>query len=369
MQNAMECYGNPSSLHPIGEEAHKLVEQARKDILATLGVRTGASAEQLIFTSCGSEADNLALFGTAYAKPRRRGGRIISTDSEHSAVEKTLCALEADGFDVVRISTKGGVPDFDAYAKALNEKTFLVTMMMVNNETGAQYDVERAFAMAKAKNPDIVTHTDAVQGYLKRRFTAQSIKADLISLSGHKIHAPKGIGALYVSKDALRRRDLRPVLLGGGQEGGFRSGTENVIGIAAFGAAAKEGFASLNETLPYVRGLREYAEELLEVLPVRINRPQGARAPHVLHLTLPQIRSETMLHELSKCGICVSAGSACSSHATSKKSRALSAFGLTDTDIEYSLRISFAASNTREDVEALSRALQDACAHLVRAQR
>lgn len=367
IRTAMECYGNPSSLHPLGEQAHRLVEQARKDILATLGVRASGGG-QLIFTSCGSEADNLALFGTAYAKPRRRGGRIISTDSEHSAVEKVLVALEADGFDVVRIPTKNGVLDLDAYAAALNDKTFLVTMMMVNNETGAQYDIARAFAMAKAKNPDIVTHTDAVQGYLKCRFTPQSIKADMVSISGHKIHAPKGVGALYVSKDALRRRDLTPTLLGGGQEDGFRSGTENVIGIAALGAAAKDGYSRLSDTLTRMRELRDYAEALLSDLPVRINRPTGERAPHILHLTLPEIRSETMLHELSQSGICVSAGSACSAHSKAK-SPALAAFGLTDREIEFSLRISFGIDNTKEDVDALAEAMKAAFSHLVRAKR
>lgn len=368
MREAMECYGNPSSLHPLGDAAHKLVEQARKDILNALGVRSGANAGELIFTSCGTEADHLALFGTAYAKPRRRGGRIISTDSEHSAIEKSLKALENEGFDVVRISTRGGVLDMEAYAKALNDKTFLVTMMTVNNETGAQYDIARAFGMAKAKNPDIVTHTDAVQGFLKCRLTPQSIKADLISISGHKIHAPKGVGALYISKDALRRRDLVPILLGGGQEGGFRSGTENVIGIAALGAAAREGYATLNESLLKMQELRDYAQERLSELPVRINLPSGARAPHILHLTLPNIRSETMLHELSQSGICVSAGSACSSHSKAK-SPALLSFGLSENEIEYSLRISFSAYNTKEDVDALIAAMKNAFAHLVRAQR
>ena len=333
MREAMECYGNPSSLHPLGDAAHRLVEQARKDVMSALGVRAGANAGQLIFTSCGTEADQLALFGTAYAKPRRKGGRIISTDSEHSAIEKSLKALEAEGFDVVRIPTRSGVLDFDAYANALNDKTFLVTMMTVNNETGAQYDIARAFDMAKAKKNDIVTHTDAVQGFLKCRMTPQTLKADMISISGHKIHAPKGVGALYVSKEALRRRDLVPILLGGGQEDGFRSGTENVIGIAALGAAAKEGYASLNVSLAKMQELRDYAQALLSELPVRVNLPTGARAPHILHLTLPNIRSETMLHELSKSGICVSAGSACSSHSKSK-SPALLAFGLSENEIK-----------------------------------
>ncbi len=365
IRETMECYGNPSSLHPMGEGARKLVEQARREIGVTLGLRGRVDGGQLIFTSCGSEADNLALLGCAYAKPRRRGGRIITTDSEHPGVENAMQALEKDGFEVVRIPTRDGVPDWDAYAAALNEKTFLVSMMMVNNETGAMYDLRRAFAMAKAKREDIVTHTDAVQGYLKCRFTPQALKADLVTLSGHKIHAPKGVGALCVSADALRRRDIVPILLGGGQEAGFRSGTENVIGIAAFGAAAKAGYASLDASLRTMRELRDYAQERLGTLPVQLNIPKGERAPHILHLTLPDIRSETMLHELSKSGICVSAGSACSSHSRHLSS-ALLAFGLTQRQIESSIRVSFSAYNTKEDVDAFIVALSDALERLVR---
>ena len=290
MTEAMECYGNPSSLHPLGEKAHSMVEQARKDIATTLGVRGPLLPGQLIFTSCGSEADNLAIFGTAYAKARRKGGRVITTDSEHPGVENAMKALEKDGFDVVRIPTRGGVLDMVAFANALNDRTFLVSLMTVNNETGALYDVGRAFAMAKAKNPDVVTHTDAVQGYLKCRFSPTALRADLVTVSAHKIHGPKGIGALLVSPEALKRRDLIPTLMGGGQESSFRSGTENVIGIVGFGAAAKEGYSNLANHLEHLRSLRDYAMERLQALPVRLNLPQGTCAPHILNLTLPDLR-------------------------------------------------------------------------------
>ncbi|MBR2926749.1 MAG: cysteine desulfurase [Clostridia bacterium] len=365
---AAKVYGNPSSLHPVGEAAHKLLEQSRRQIAATLGVRGTLLSGQLIFTACGSESDNLAIFGTAYAKPRRRGGRVITTDSEHSAVENAMKALEADGFEVVRIPTGGGVLDLDAFASALNDKTFLVSLMMVNNETGAHYDIARAFSMAKAKNPNIVTHTDAVQGYLKIPFTPQSIKADLISISAHKVHAPKGVGALYVSPEALKRRDLVPTLYGGGQEGGFRSGTENLIGIASFAAAASDGYANLSAHTETMRTLRDYAEERLAELPVRINRPTGARAPHILHLTLPDIRSETMLHELSKDGICISNGSACSSHAK-QLSRALLGFGLTEREIPFSIRVSVSPYNTKEEIDVFVSSLSRALDTLVRSKR
>ena len=364
----METFGNPSSLHPAGQAARKLVEEARREVASSLGLRGPVRPEQLIFTSCGSEADNLAIFGTAYAKERRRGGRIITTDSEHSGVEKAMQALEADGFEVIRIPTRGGKLDWKVYEDALNARTFLVSMMMVNNETGAMYDVKRAFAMAKAQKPDIVTHTDAVQGYLKCRFTPDAIKADLVTISGHKIHAPKGVGALYVSAAALKRRDIVPTLLGGGQEGGFRSGTENVLGIVAFGAAAKYGFANLNTHLPHLLQLRNYAEEKLSALPVKLHVPTGARAPHILSLSLPDIKSETMVHALSESGICVSGGSACSTH-SKKLSRALLAFGATENETECALRISFSHYNTTEDVDALVEALAVNVEKLVKIHR
>ena len=363
MQEAMDCYGNPSSLHSVGLAARALLDEARGNLARSLGVRVGSG--QLLFTSCGSEADNLAVFGTAYAKARRRGGRVITTDSEHPGVENAMRALEADGFEVVRISTKGGVLDFEQYAEALNNRTFLVSMMMVNNETGAMYDLRRAFSLAKAKDQSIVTHTDAVQGYLKCKFTPQAIKADMVTVSAHKIHGPKGVGALYVSPEALKRRDLVSTLRGGGQEQGFRSGTENVIGIAGFGAAIAEQFAQLDSSLRAISELRNYAEERLRGLPVTVNAPKGLRAPHILSLVLPDVKSETMLNALSQKGICISSGSACSSRSR-ELSASLTAFGLTSEQIASTVRISFSAYNTKEDVDALVAAIEEELAHLVR---
>lgn len=365
MCEAMECYGNPSSLHKLGQDAHAMLETARKRIAASLGLRTLTDARQIIFTSCGSEADNLAILGTAYAKPRRKGGRIITTDSEHAGVENAMKALEKDGFEVVRIPTRKGVLDLDALDAALTPRTFLVSLMSVNNETGAQYDVARAFAIAKAKIPDVVTHTDAVQAYLKGPLSPSAIKADLVTVSAHKIHGPKGVGALYVSQEALKRRDFVPLLLGGGQENGFRSGTENLVGIVGFGATAQEGFSKLADTVKHMTDLRDYARQRLSELPVQLNLPQGACAPHIVNLTLPDIRSETMLHALSADGIFVSNGSACSSHSRDLSS-ALTAFGLTPAQIECSIRISFGAQNTREDVDALVASLKTSIEKLVK---
>lgn len=364
MREVMDHYGNPSSLHFVGNAAMEILETARRQVATSLGV-TRPEPGELIFTSCGSESDNLAILGTAFAKSRRRGMRVITTDSEHPGAANAFRLLEQQGFEVVRIPTHGGELDLERYAAALNDRTFLVSIMMVNNETGAMYDVKRAFTMAKNRDPDIVTHTDAVQGYLKCRFTPKSIRADLITVSAHKIHGPKGVGALYVSRDCLRRRDLVPLLLGGGQESGFRSGTENLIGIAGFGQAAAEGYDALEEDLGKLSSLRELTLKKLSELPLRPNLPTGKCAPHILNYTLPDIRSETMLHALSARGICISNGSACSSH-SHHRSEALTAFGLTPEEIDQSIRISFSAFNTLADVDALAVALAEELERLVR---
>ena len=364
MLEVMEIYGNPSSLHPMGNAAHEVVETARRQVGESLGLRR-LEAGELLFTSCGSESDNLAILGAAYAKPRRKGMKVISTDSEHAGVENALKHLEQNGFRVARIPTVGGVLDMERYENELDRSTFLVTMMTVNNETGAMYDIANAFAMAKALSPDIVTHTDAVQGYMKCRMNPKALSVDMITLSAHKIHGPKGVGALYVSKESLKRRDIVPLLLGGGQEFGFRSGTENTVGIAGFGEAAREGQEALAQRIAHMKELREYAIERLSSLPLRMNLPKGASAPHVLNLTLPNIRSETMLHELSRRGICVSNGSACSSHSKVHRS-SLTAFGLSPKEAEESIRISFAHTNTKEEIDLLHDALTEALDRLVR---
>ncbi len=367
MAEAMEVYGNPSSLHAAGNRAKDLLETARREIAATLGVRRPEAGE-LVFTAGGSEGDNLAAVGTAMAKPRRRGGRIITTDSEHAGLENALRALEGQGFEVVRVPTRNGVLDLDRFSDALNEKTFLVSLMAVNNETGARYDVARAFALAKAFREDIVTHTDAVQAYLRMPLNPKTLRADLITVSAHKVHGPKGVGALYVSPEARKRRDLVPVIHGGGQEAGLRSGTENLIGIAGFAAAAKEGYAAMGETVARLASLRALAEEAVADLPVRVNRPAGDRAPHILNLTVPNIRSETLLHALSARGIYVSNGSACSSH-SAHPSASLAAFGLSPAEIASSIRVSFCETNTESDVRAFADALREEIARLVKINR
>lgn len=367
IREAMEIYGNPSSLHAQGLTAENTVTKARRQIAAALGVRNLAPG-QLIFTACGTEANNTAILGTAYAKARREATRIVTTDSEHPSVENALQKLEKDGFEIVRISTRNGVLDQEAAMAALGEKTLLVTMMMVNNETGARYDIEPIFREAKRRNPNTVTHCDAVQGFLKCKFTAQSLGADLISISGHKIHAPKGVGALYIDPALIKAKKIVPYLIGGGQESGLRSGTENTIGIAAFGAAAEDGFRHLDEHLAHMSELRGYAIDRLHEADFVLNLPAGECAPHIVNLQLPAIKSETMLHFLSNLGICVSSGSACSSHAK-HTSPSLAAFGLTPSQADSSLRVSLSPYNTREDIDALLKALTRGTQTLVRMRR
>ena len=367
MLQAMDAYGNPSSLHTVGQTAHTLVERARGQVAGALGVRL-TRPQELIFTSSGTEASNLAILGSVYAKSRRIGKRIITTDCEHPSVDAVMDRLAADGFDVVRVPTRGGVLDVDAAIRALDEPTVLVSMMLVNNETGARFDVERVFRAAKKKHPETVTHCDAVQGFLKVSFTPSSLGADLITVSAHKIHGPKGVGALYVSPAIHKAKQLAPYIYGGGQESGLRSGTENVIGICGFGAAAARGAARRDTDIGRMTELREYLETRLASLDVKVNRPAGERAPHVVSLTLPQIKSQTMLNWLSAKGICVSSGSACSSHKQTASPTLLS-FGLTPREADCTLRVSLCAENTEAQLDALCSALDDGIRTLVRIKR
>ena len=362
--DAADCYGNPSSLHREGRAAAAMLNNARTAIATSLGLRR-LSPGELVFTSCGSEANSLAIMGTAYAKSRRTANRIVTTDSEHPAVENVMQALEKDGFEVIRISTRGGVLDMEQLDKALNDRVLLVSMMLVNNETGALYDVKRAFALARTRSPGVITHTDAVQGYLKYRFTPASLGADLITLSAHKVHGPKGVGALYINPALLKAKQIVPQLLGGGQENGLRSGTENIPGIAAFGAAVAERYPTLDKDIAHMAALRDRLIAGLEAMSVTVKRPLGNCAPHIVNLTLPNIKSEVMLHFLDARGICVSSGSACSTHAKSV-SRALLAFGATEREADCSLRVSLSSDNTPEEVDLLLGALSEGLGSLIR---
>lgn len=363
---AMEYYGNPSSLHSLGQSAEKLVSAAREKILTALGVRRGAGS--LFFTSCGTEATSAAILGTAFAKSRRDATRILTTDSEHPATKEALAVLAANGFEIVTIPTKRGVLDMQAVSNALDKKIFMASFMLVNNETGAMYSVGKAFALIKSKYPDAITHCDAIQAFLRVDLTPRSLCADLISISGHKVHAPKGVGALYVDQALIKAKKIVPFLRGGGQESGMRSGTENVIGICAFGAAVEDYHEDRSAINARLSELYNYATEKISALGVRINTPDGDRVDHIINVTLPSIKSETMLHLLSADGVFVSSGSACASHA-STPSGSLIAFGLTPAEADCSIRISLSRYNTKEDIDALCASLSKGLERLVRIKR
>lgn len=368
MRQALELtWGNPSSVHSLGLSAEKLADAARDSLLTALGItdRGEAARARVIFTGSGTEADNLAILGTAHAKAQYKGGRIITTDSEHPAILEPCKALEREGYEIVYIPTRGGVLDMESFAAALSSRTFLVSIMAVNNETGAAYDIARAFSMAHDFSPDIVTHTDAVQAFTHIPFSPDRLGADLVTVSAHKIHGPKGVGALIVRPEILRAKKLSPIIFGGGQERGLRSGTENIPGIAGFGAAAEE--SSTDATKARLKRFSELRTRITEGLPscVTVNTPSGKTAPHIISLTLPDIKSETMLNHLSERGIYVSSGSACASHGK-KASHVLTAFGLTTRQADCTIRVSLDDSISDEAADIFLSALNDGCETLAR---
>ena len=335
-----EIYGNPSSLHLMGMNAEKELELARKRVSAALG----ATSEELFFTSGGTEANNTALFGAAYAK-RRSGKRIVISSVEHSSVLEAAARLEQEGFEVVRIAPQidGRIHPEDV-AEAVNDDTILVSVMLVNNETGAVMPVKDIFEAARDKNDKIICHTDAVQAFGKLDFSPKKLGADLLSVSAHKVHAPKGCGALYIK----RRVRIIPRQFGGEQEKKIRPGTEALPLIAAFGAACAEFDVEGNGER--VAELNSYSRQrLLEIGGVVINSPENA-LPYVLNISAGRVRSETMLHFLEEREVFVSSGSAC---AKGKPSHVLSAMGIDRERADSALRISFSKLNTKADVDAL----------------
>lgn len=355
-----ENWGNPSSVHSAGVAARASLEESRRAVMLALGVRRETEG-RILFTSGGTEADFLAITGSVYAKRRveKNGsrGKILTTDSEHPAVEEPLKRLEADGFTVVRIPTRGGVLDMDVLRDNA-EGVILATFMRVNNEHGALYDLAPAFRYIRAASPDAVLHTDAVQGFGKVRCSPAALGADLITLSSHKIGGPKGVGALYVSAPILKAKKLIAMVPGGGQENGFRGGTENMPGIVGFGTACRLASQRMEENAATVTAVRERILSGIAPLgdAVRLNVPEN-HIPNTLSLTVFGIRSEVMLNHLNAAGICVSAGSACSARSR-HISRAMQAFGLTEAEADSTIRVSLSAQNTPEEADCFCDALR-----------
>ena len=347
-------YGNPSSLHAMGFRAEQELREAREAVASQLG----AKPEEIFFTSGGTESNNIALFGAARAR-KKRGNRIVTTQIEHPSVLNTVKRLEQEGFEVVRLKPDSwGKITPEQVRKAVTPETILVSMMRVNNEVGSILPVEAAAdAIEETKAPALL-HIDAVQAFGKLPMRVQKLRADLMSVSAHKIHGPKGIGALYVRKGV----HIEPLTYGGGQEKDMRPGTESMPLIAAFGAAVK-ALPDLEAELSVMRELNAFLREKLAKLDgVKVNSPEDA-LPYILNFSAGGVRAETMLHFLSDRGIYVSSGSACSK---GRASHVLTAMGLPRGRIASALRLSFCRFNTKEEAAAFAAALADGLASITK---
>lgn len=351
-----EQYGNPSSLHTLGIAAQREVERARGEVAALIG----AKPEQVVFTSGGTEANNLAIFGGAEAKARQPHVA-VTTAIEHPSVAACFDRLEVQGWTVIRVQPEAdGTISAEAIEQACTPDTTLVSVMTVNNETGAQMDISAIVTRVRRIAPRALIHTDAVQAAGKLTLRAEKWGVDLLSVSGHKLHGPKGVGALYIRKGVR----VLPRVLGGGQENGLRSGTEPTPAIVGFGAAAAAAPKLFEQSARYERLKACLLEELGTHPNVRFHLPQGG-VPYIVNLSLTGFRSETVLHFLAQRGIFVSSGSAC---AKGKPSAVLTAMGLSSAEIDSSLRVSFCRDNTEEDIHALCAALREAAQVLQRRQ-
>ena len=344
----LETYGNPSSTHTKGREARAVLDNARKQLAAALDCAPG----EVYFTSCGSEGDNWAIINGAESM-RRKGLHIISSEVEHDAVRKSMDELKRRGFEVTMLKPESdGSISPEAVAAALRPDTVLVSLMMVNNETGAVTDIAAvAKALKKAKSIALL-HTDAVQGFMKVPFSAKRLGADMITVSGHKIHAPKGIGALYI-KTGVK---IKPYIMGGAQESGLRAGTEAMPQIAAFGKACELAKASMNDATERMAQLRQYAAgRIVAEMPEAVII--GGGAPHILSVSLPGWRSEVLMNFLEARSVFVSRSSACKKGG---RSHVLEAMGLPAEVIDGAVRISLSRYTTKDELDELCSALKDA---------
>ncbi len=344
-----ENYGNPSSLHKIGLNAENAVSEARKAIAAALVCQP----ECITFTSGATEANNTLILGAAENYGKRRKKVVVSA-VEHPSVEETMKQLERNGYKVIRIKPlNNGEIDADEFCDAVDADTFLVSCMMVNNETGAVMPVKKIFRSIKRLYPECITHCDAVQGFLKFPIKTADLSADLITVSGHKVHAPKGIGAMYIKK-GIR---IAPRMIGGGQEKGLRSGTEAVPLISAFGAAVRVQLPSIATAYSNAEELNSRLRKKLSSMEyITINSVADEQSPYILNFSVKGIRSEIMLHFLESRNIFVSSGSACSKGAHSS---VLTAMGISDKLADSAIRVSFSKTSSCGEIEALASALQE----------
>lgn len=354
MQAALDDFGNPSSLYSLGAQALSRLDECRSAVAAAIGCKP----KEVVFTSGGTESNNTALLGAARAK-RREGRHIVSSAIEHPSVLNTLARLEQDGFEVTYLKPDAsGRLSAEAVAAACRRDTVLVSLMAVNNETGARLPIAAVKPALRAVGSTALVHCDGVQAFGKLSLRPEEIGADLISVSAHKIHGPKGIGALCLAGGVR----IPPLLTGGGQEGGLRSGTESTVLIRGFAAAAR-ALPDRKTALAAVQALRDDAVARLTALPgVTLNSPADA-LPYLFNLSVEGLRSETLLHFLESRDIFVSSGSAC---ARGKVSHVLAAQGLSRSRADSALRISLSRFTAPEDIDALVAALSDGIATLKR---
>ncbi len=341
-----DCWANPSSLYSLGDRAARRLEEARRQVAAAMG----AEPERVFFTSGGTEADNWAIFSAA-ERLGKRGRHIVTSAVEHHAVLHPMKKLESQGFEVTYLRPdENGVITPEALSGALRRDTILVSIMMVNNESGAVMPIDRLVKTTRRLSPLALFHTDAVQGLGKVAFKAKTLGADLISVSGHKVHGPKGVGALYVRPGL----SLPPLLLGGGQEKNYRSGTEGLPAIVGFGAACAA--MDIRAEIAHLTALRDRCRELVGDIPGVVLLGNG-QAPHIVSLSVPGLRSQGLINGLQDREIYVSAGSACSK---GHRSHVWEAQGIAPEQIDGAIRVSFGRENTPEDVEAFHEALIEA---------
>lgn len=342
VMNALECFGNPSSLHKLGVEAEKLLDKARAAIADSIG----ATDSEIYFTSGATESNNTAIFGAA-KKLYKRKKRAVTTTIEHPSVTKAFDRLEEDGFEVVRIAPNdnGEITAADII-NAVDDNTAIVSCMLVNNENGRILPVDKAFSVIKKRYPQTLTHIDCVQAYMKLPLKVKTLNADMISLSAHKIHGPKGVGALFIKKGVV----IPPYLVGGGQEKAFRSGTESIPLICGFSAAVDELKCNITERFDYVKSLQSYLfDRCSECDFIHINS-SSACSPYVNSIAVKGLKSEVLLHFLEEHDIFVSSGSACSK---GKKSSVLQEFKVESKYLDSTIRISFSKDSTKEDIDKL----------------
>lgn len=347
-------WGNPSSLHILGFEAEKRIKTVRGSVATILH----ANIDEIYFTGSGTEGNNTAIFGAAEAR-KKRGNRIVTTAVEHPSVLEPMRELESRGFEVIYLKPdKSGSITENQISEAVNEKTILVSIMLVNNETGAIMPVKAAREAINRTGAPALLHCDAVQAFGKMPINVATLGVDLLTASAHKIHGPKGVGVLYIKKGVT----IRPLILGGGQEKGMRSGTESVPLVSGLGGAVSE-LGNINTNLEKIRELWHFCRETLtETGLVTINSPDNA-LPYILNVSVVGYRSETLLHFLEARGVYVSSGSAC---AKGNGSYVLNEMGLSATVVDSALRISFSRYNTQDDVLRLRDALVEATKKLRR---